>query len=224
MFGWIKRKAAPETRIDARETLFGDMPLEDWVEHGEDVEPWEWFAEVKDHLEAGEQAQALEVLKKIVLHPDLESRHYLQAWHVLRQLGARPHASRARTLYGVVVEVGLDEGLDIVAAYADRTARYYNFTGAGVVWERPDASLDAEMAALLEAGAAVVAKIGPWEKGRPAPPPRGQVRINLLTPSGLHCGQGAFEKLAADPLAGPVLSAASVLLQALIAKTGRSVT
>ena len=124
----------------------------------------------------------------------------------------------------MVVEVGLDEGLDIVAAYADKTARYYNFTGAGVVWERPDASLDAEMSALLEAGAGVVAKIGPWEKGRPAPPPRGQVRINMLTPSGLHFGQGAFEKLAADPLAGPVLSAASVLLQALIAKTGRSVT
>jgi hypothetical protein len=27
--------------------------------------------------------------------------------------------------------------VDLLAAYADRTARYYNFSGASVVWDHP---------------------------------------------------------------------------------------
>jgi hypothetical protein len=156
--------------------------------------------------------------------PALESREYLQAWHLLRQHGVRPHAARAKTLYGVVVEVGLEEGLDIVAVYADRTARYVNFSGAGVTWGRPDASLDGEIDAVLTAGAAVVARIGRWDKERPPAPPAGQARINMLTPSGLHCGEGAYEVLAADEMSGPVLTAASALVHAMLAKSGKTVS
>jgi hypothetical protein len=45
------------------------------------------------------------------------------------------------------------------------------------------------------------------------------VRINLLTPSGLHFGQGAFEVLASDPMGGPVIGSATRLMQELIAKS-----
>ena len=93
---------------------------------------------------------------------NLEPRHYLQAWHFLRQLGVNPPDEKAKIVYGVVVEVGMEKGTDIVAAYADYTARYYNFSGAGVIWEG-DHSLDAEIEALIKAGQAVVKYIGPWD-------------------------------------------------------------
>ncbi len=125
----------------------------------------------------------------------------------------------ANRVRGVVVEVGLEGGLDLLAAYADHTARYYNFSGAGVVWEHADDSIDAQIDALLACGQTICDRIGPWEGERPGPPPAGQARINLLTPSGLHFGQGPFELLSRDGLGGPALAAATALMQSLIAKT-----
>lgn len=154
--------------------------------------------------------------------PDLESRHYLQAWHFLRELGEQPSAVEAKQLYGVVVEVGMDEGLDIVAAYADHTARYFNYSGAAIIWERPDDSLDADVDALLGAGRIVAAQIGPWEGARPDAPDNGQVRISMLVPSGLHFGEAPFEILSRDPMGGPVISAAMRLMQGLISKSDQS--
>jgi hypothetical protein len=153
--------------------------------------------------------------REVLAHPGLESRHYLQAWDFLRQHGQRPPPEAAKQVLGVVVEVGMPKGLDILAAYADHSARYHNFSGAGAVWERPDGSLDSLIDQLLAAGAKVAARIGPWEKARPAVPGAGEVRLSFLTPSGLHFGQGPMDTLQRDPLAGVVLQAAMPLMRAL---------
>lgn len=200
-----------------RDTLFGDMPFSYWADHGQG-EPWSTFALAKAALDSGNVKECVRQLSEIAERPGLEPRQYLQAWHFLRQQGAAPAPEKAKLLYGVVVEVALKGGLDLVAAYTDGSARYYNYSGAGIVWEHPDDSLNAFIQRLLDSGRAVVAKIGPWEKPRPDAPPQGHTRINLLTPSGLHFGQGPLNALTSDPLGGPVIRAAMALMQALIAK------
>lgn len=207
---------------EIRDTLFGDMPLSEWPPESstpEQVEPWLSFVKARQQIETGDKSRGVETLRLILSMHGLESRHYLQAWHFLRELGAQPTADEAKRVYGVVVEVALENGLDIVAAYADGAARYFNYSGAAVIWERPDDSLDQATKALLEAGRTVAAQIGPWEGPRPSAPETGQVRISMLTPSGLHFGQGPFEMLMADPVGGPVISSAMQLMQGLIAKT-----
>ena len=62
-------------------------------------------------------------------------------------------------------------------------------------------------------------RIGPWDGARPAIPPEGHARINLLVPSGLHFGQGPFDALMRDPMGAPVIASAMQLMQQLIAKT-----
>jgi len=104
-------------------------------------------------------------------------------------------------------------------AYLDHTARYFNYSGAAVIWEHPDDSLDEAIDALLEAGRVVAEKIGPWEAERPPAPRPGQARINLLVPAGLHFGEGPFAALSRDPLGGPVILSATRLMMELIAKT-----
>jgi hypothetical protein len=146
----------------------------------------------------------------------------LQAWHFLRHNGQQPPPEVAKQVLGVVIEVGMPNGLDLLAAYPDHFARYYNFSGAGVIWEHPDGSLDSAIDQLLAASKVIVDKIGPWDQPRPIPPPRDQARLNFLTPSGLHFGQAPMAVLARDPMAGRVLQLATVLMQALIAKTDKS--
>ena len=199
-----------------RDTLFGDMPLAEWAGNASAGAPWSEFAEGQRLGPTG----SVEVLRRIAATPGLESRHYLQAWNELRRLGVQPEAE-ARQLLGVVVEVALEEGVDLLAAYADGTARYYNYSGAGVIWERPDASLDTDVQALLASTEPILRVIGPWEGPRPAEPPAGQVRLNMLAPGGLFFGQADFDTLARDPMAGPAIGAATRLMQALVQKSQR---
>lgn len=217
MFDWLKKKAQPHATA-IRDTLFGDMPLAEWASHATDEssEPWISFKRVHDSIESGDTRSAREVLQQILQMSDLESRHYLQAFHFLREMGVHPLQRHGKLVLGVVVEVGMKGGTDLVAAYADHSARYYSYHGAAIVWERPNDSLDAIVDDLLLKGGIVVAQIGPWEKARRAAPAEGDARINFLTPSGLHFGEASMDGLAKDTLGGPVLAAAFGLMQSLM--------
>lgn len=221
MFNLFKKRKPDPPRAELRDTLFGDLPLSEWPPDSSPAEgePWDSFVAARRALESNDPHAAVAPLRRVLSTPGLESRHHLQAWHALRAVGERPDEGEAKRLYGVVLEVPMPDGLDLLAAYEDGTARYYNYSGAGVVWERPDASLDPAVSALLEAGRALVAQIGPWEGERPPAPQGGDVRVSLLTPSGLHLGEGPFDAVASDQLGGPTIAAATRLMQELIAKT-----
>ena len=221
IFGKAKQQPAPNP---IRETLFGDMPLEQWPPANSVSKdfPWSMFETAREQLTAGNQDAAIGCWRQITQQPNLEPRQYLQAWHFLRKNGQQPPPEIAKQVLGVVIEVGMPNGLDLLAAYPDYSARYYNYSGAGVVWEHPDESLNATINQLLTASKVIVDKIGPWEQSRPVPPPRDQARLNFLTPSGLHFGQAPMAALAKDPMAGQVLQLATTLMQALIAKTNKS--
>ncbi|HEX7707222.1 MAG TPA: hypothetical protein VF701_12255 [Thermoanaerobaculia bacterium] len=200
---------------EIREILFGDVALEEWG-HGErDLLPWAHFAEAADRLTSSDAAGAIASLRAVLDTPDLESRHYLQAWHHLRLLGVPCEGDSERVL-GVVVEVGLDDGPALLAAYADRSARFFNSSGTGIIWDRPDSSLDGRIDELLTSATAVIPHIGPCDGPRPAAPAYGDARISMLTPGGLYFGQAPVELLAGDEMGGPSFHAAVALMKALI--------
>ena len=62
-----------------------------------------------------------ESLKKIIDDDSVESRLKVIASNIL-VLQGKP--ADGRRIFGIIVEVGLDEGLDVLAAYEDGTARY----------------------------------------------------------------------------------------------------
>lgn len=206
-----------------RNTLFGDMPLEQWPQEGAASEepPWSVFVQARRHLAAGDKGGAITCWQRVVDDPTLEPRHHLQAWHFLRQHGVQPAPEQAQQLLGVVLEVSMPGGLDLLAAYPDYSARYYNFSGASIIWEHPDTSLDAQIDQLLEASRRVVERIGPWDKPRPGPPGKDEVRLNFLTPSGLHFGQGPMGVLSKDAMGGPVIHTGGLLMSAMIAKASK---
>jgi hypothetical protein len=204
-----------------RTLIFADTPAAAWgADQGVDSPaPWNHFARAREALQAGRSADAIAAWQKVIAIPDLDSRHYLQAWHLLRSQRVLPPSETAKTVLGVVVEAGLDEGIDIVAAYADLSARYINFSGASIIWEHPDSSLDSVVRNLLQASSAVVQRIGPIDGPRPGLPGRGNFRLNFLTPLGLHYGEGPMGAMQKDGLAGPVVAAALELMSSLIDKS-----
>jgi hypothetical protein len=204
-----------------RDMLFADEPLPEAARHGEGKsagEPWTHFAAAQQAAREGDPTTAVGELQKVLGTEGLESRVYLQTWHCLRALGVSPPQETARKIQGVVVEVALDGGLDLVAAYADHSARYFNYAGGGIIWEGDDPEIYKVIDALLAIGQHIVDQIGLWDGPRPSAPPTGSVRINLLTFGGLYLGQGEFNALAQDPLGGAVIGAAFALMQALIAE------
>ncbi len=200
--------------------LYGDLPWESWPQKAGGEPAAELFEAARAATASGRASAAEESLRLILALPDIETRLRLQAHHFLRELGVSPDPKDALRVLSVVVEVGVPRGREIIAAYEDGTARYLNAGGGGVFWDRPDDSLSEPTAALLAAGVAVVAHIGPWEGVRPRVPPEGYARVAMLTPRGLHFGEGPFQVLAGDPMAGPIVAAAFNLMEALVAKAG----
>jgi len=212
-------------------SLFGDIPAEHWPrplapgrDPAQEAPEWRWFRQAREAAQRGEAPQAEQLLRQVLSRPDLEARHYLQAWTALRALGVAPAATEAKRVLGVVVEVSLAQGPDVVAAYADGSARYINQGGGAIVWENPDHSLDQLVSTLLAAGQHVADRIGPWEGARRGPVTGNAARLSFLTPSGLHFGEGPMEVLWNDALAHPVLAAAQALMIAIMEKSQPGVT
>lgn len=128
-----------------------------------------------------------------------------------------------KILLGVIVEVGLPAGLDVLAAYADGGVRYINTTGKFAVFEDVP-QVRALVQEVLDAGQAVVAHTGPWPGARLAPPRIGNIRISFLVSDGLYFGQGPTAQMQKESMAAPLIQKATVLLQAVVALSIKSQT
>lgn len=149
-----------------------------------------------------------------------ESRVRALAWRRLSGLSGVPGASLRPgepPLLGVIVEVGLEEGLDVLAAYADGGVRYVNHAGGATIAEA-DPTLEPAVRALLAAAEPVARAIGPWRDAR-RPPGAGTLRLTFLVGGEIRFGEGPVEALAADPMGGPVFAAAGRLLAAVADRT-----
>ena len=151
----------------------------------------------------------IESLLEITNDPTLETRIKLLAHRILAENG---YDEGSKELLGMIIEVGMDEGLDVLAAYKDGSARYINFSENIIFWDAATEKSDALIKNLFVSGLEVVKNIGPWTDKRLAAPERGMVRLSFLVADGLYFGQGPFELLANDKMGGPVIAAATELM------------
>jgi hypothetical protein len=210
--------AAPSPSEALRNLLFADLPparARDVFARG--GEATRFLVELAAAAEAGDGPAALRAMASAP-PPERETRLFLQAWHLARLAGIDPGAGGGRSL-GVVVDLHTDDGLDTLAGFRDGSARYLNFSGAGVVWEAPDAEIARLVDDLLFRAEEVVAVTGPLDGDRPGPPGHGGAMISVLTPGGIHVGAGSVYALSNDSRGGPVINAAAALLAELVARS-----
>ena len=75
---------------------------------------------------------------------------------------------------------------------------------------------------LLDAAAIVVVMGAPLEGERLQPPSRGHTMLSVLTRGGIYVGAGPIEAISEDPRGGPVITAATELLQTLVQRADQA--
>lgn len=155
-------------------------------------------------------------LQKII--DDSTSDTRLKVLSYNRQL-AGGHKPNKKELLAVIVEVGLDSGLDALASFKDGTARYINQTGKILVWETTDEKSNELTQDLFLKSQNIVNQIGVWDKPRRPAPTKGNVRITFLVSDGLYFGEGPIEVLFNDQMASPALTSATYLMKYLTEKS-----
>jgi len=152
-------------------------------------------------------------LTKIAEDEQQESRVRTLAFNALRLAG---QAVPPQQYLGTIIEVSLPEGLDTMAVFADGGARYINHSGKVIVVEGKPNAFDDEISAVIEASKPVVAAIGPWDKERLPPPAGGNIRLTFLMSDGLYFGEGPMDAMQQQPIAAPLIAAATRLLIKLV--------
>ncbi len=123
---------------------------------------------------------------------------------------------------GVVIEIGVSRGVDVLAVYADRSARYESVAGAELVWDRPDESLDPQIDTLLQAAADAVGDTAPMDlSGAPAVRfAEARLMVLMSGETVRRCTGAASVTLVRSPRLGALLQHGSGLMRALSAPGG----
>jgi hypothetical protein len=139
-----------------------------------------WVATAAAQRGAGRLEEARAAARRLLSAG--ETRVRIQAWTILRELGETPKPGEAREVLGVVVENGDDDGVAIVAGYADGMARVFLSDGGGVIGDPMPEPVQKAAKEFTRAGAEAAGGMKPGT--RRGLPGRDMVRVTLLTPSG----------------------------------------
>ncbi len=151
--------------------------------------PWVMMAAAYIQIQKNNMDEAKRLLRAITLISQ-ETILQLWAWHNLRRLGHSPSASLAQQVLGIIIEVPYEDSADILASYADGTARYLNHQGSMIVWD----TLDEQITPMILKGIQMARPMGSLEQFHSDDPvAEGEVRLNVLTPAGLHIWEGSPE-------------------------------
>jgi hypothetical protein len=153
-------------------------------------------------------------VRKIAEDQNEESRIRALAYNWLR---AGHEIVPAGIVLGVIVEVPVDNGFDVLAAYADGRVRYINHTGAMSLFEGVPPEIAASAKAVVDSAANASGHFKPLQGNRTAP--TRDLRFTVLAADGLHTAKGSWQEIGSEPKLDQILNNAIRLLQLVIKTT-----
>jgi len=201
------------------ELLFADQTLDELlVSPDEETFPEEvcgLLARAAEHIRQGEKARAARILLEITANPNMETRMLLWSWAALRRLDVHPQYPDEDVIKGVVIQVPIENGVDVLAAYSDGTARYVNHSGKVIVWDIPDASITSIIYKLLECSKSLRGAVAKASVDHSV---SGLVRVTLLTFKGNLFAEASMQSIASSPI-NQVLAMGAELMTNLIKRS-----
>lgn len=176
--------------------------------------PVYWGLVARCRIAAGYAKSARSATDRMLALAKLDARQTHAAWILRRELGVHPGKEESDRVLGVIVEIGQETGLAMIAGFADGTAKAVVGTGSGVAFDRGDEILVENAAKrLVDAVLPCVHRMRP-QREHPLPR-RGRARFVALTPGGTRVADLDVDAIAESPLADAFV-AQSELLAALM--------
>jgi hypothetical protein len=132
---------------------------------------------------AGKKEEAKSRFRGILGLPNVETRIQLWVWSALRELGEQPDIKSGEEILGVVMEVPMRGAYDTLAAYRDGSARYLNFSGSAIFWDKPDLQIKSLCEGLI---ASTIPERSRAVQRQNTALPKSGTQITLLTRSGMY--------------------------------------
>jgi hypothetical protein len=145
--------------------------------------PFQTFADAVQLAKAGKKEQAKSRFRGILGVPNLETRIQLWVWSALRELGEQPDTKSREEILGVVMEIPMRGAYDTLAAYQDGSARYLNFSGSAIFWDKPDLQIKSLCERLI---ASTIPERSRAVQRQDTGLPKSGTQITLLTRSGMY--------------------------------------
>ena len=124
-----------------------------------------------------------------------------------------------KELLGVIVEVGLDGGLDVLASFENGTARYINHTENVLILETTDDEAANKITNELFAFSEYCGSDRPLGQTQTTQFYERKCENHLSVSDGLYFGEGPINTLFNDPMVAPALAKATELMQYLTRKS-----
>ena len=175
---------------------------------------WSKFIIASNHTSENNKKEAIRVLQNIIGNDSNETRTKVWAWNGLRELGFNP---KSPNILGVILEVPQQGQTEYLAMYADKTARYINYTGSIGVWDTHDTKMDNLIANVIDLSQSKILT-EKLSKGRNKSFTE-KVRFSFLTTNGIFQTEKAFEELSVNQNEiSEVFFAATLVLQQFVDK------
>jgi hypothetical protein len=190
-----------------RQALFACQQMKELLQHVKldgSPGPFQTIAEAAKLADEGKKEDARLRLHGILALPNLETRIQLWVWSALRELGEQPDPKLAGEILGVVIEVPMQGAYDTLAAYQDGSARYLNFSGSAIIWDRPDTAVSGLCRAFIDS---TVPASSQAKLRANALLPKSGMQVTLLTRSGMS--------VVSDP-PEPIVKAGAALMMELM--------
>jgi hypothetical protein len=201
------------------ELLFADQTLDQLVaslnKKTAPDQAWMFLTKAAEHIRRGETGRAAELLLELAGHPKIPTRYLLWSWATLRRLGIHPKSDEADNVKGVVIQVPIESGVDVLAAYADGTARYVNHSGKILVWEITDNTISSMIRKLLQSCKHLCGVVA---AGSANDAVKDSVRVTLLTFNGNRFAEVRMQSLASSPI-NVIVSVGAELMANLIKRS-----
>lgn len=126
----------------------------------------------------------------------------------------------AKSLLGVVIEIGSPDSLDAVAVYADGNVRYIDEHENLFSYGPNTAGISPKAQDFLKRSRELLARLDPWKEQRVVAPPYGIVRITFLASSGIYFGDGELRQMARDKVGGATVRSAFDLFKTVASVSG----
>ncbi len=123
------------------------------------------------------------------------SRVELQAWRFLREVGEKPSAAEANRVLGVVVQVNTAGHVMALGGYADGNSRFANDDGAVLLGDKSTYPEEIRNAAEYLSRTSEKFLVQLPLQGDCSSPGPAEVKLALLTPSGIHTGTVLYESV-----------------------------